>query len=136
VDRVVTAIEQDEQPLDESVDVPQELLETLFQHLRLSAEGLTEREAARRLVVCGPNQLTSRGGRRWPGELVAQFTHLLALLLGAAAVLAAVSGSPILGAAIVGVIVLNAVFAFLQERHAARRGGTGRLSTFERVSAA
>ena len=69
-------------------------------------------------MAYGPNQLISRAGRRWPGELAAQFTHPLALLLAAAAVLAAISGSPVLGAAIVGVIVLNAVFAFFQELHA------------------
>ena len=50
--------------------------------------GLSGREAARRLVVYGPNELTRRGGRRWPRELLAQFTHPLALLLVVAAVLA------------------------------------------------
>ena len=103
---------------DELVTDPQESLGVLYRDLRSSAEGLTVREAARRLVVYGPNQLLPRGRRRWPGELVTQFTHPLALLLAAAAALAVVSGSPVLGAAIVGVIVLNAVFAFFQELHA------------------
>ena len=102
----------------ELVNDPQESLGVLYRDLRSGAEGLTVREAARRLVVYGPNQLVPRGRRRWPGELLAQFTHPLALLLAAAAVLAVVSGSPILGAAIIGVIVLNAVFAFFQELHA------------------
>jgi calcium-translocating P-type ATPase len=100
------------------VNDPQESLGVLYRDLRSGAEGLTVREAARRLVVYGPNQLLPRGRRRWPGELLAQFTHPLALLLAAAAVLAVISGSPILGVAIVGVIVLNAVFAFFQELHA------------------
>ena len=102
----------------ELVNDPQESLGVLYRDLRSSAEGLTIREAARRLIVYGPNQLVPRGKRRWPGELLAQFTHPLALLLAAAAALAVVSGSPILGAAIMGVIVLNAVFAFFQELHA------------------
>src|ERR1019366_6989248 len=112
------AMNPQEPPSSESISDPRESLGRLFRDLRSSAEGLTSREATRRLVAYGPNQLISRGGRRWPGELATQFTHPLALLLAAAAVLAAISGSPVLGAAIVGVILLNAVFAFFQELHA------------------
>jgi len=90
----------------------------LFRNLRSSPNGLTDREAARRLLVYGPNQLTSKKGRQWPAELAAQFTQPLALLLAAAAVLAAVSGSSALAVAIVAVIALNAVFSFFQEIHA------------------
>ncbi|WP_460492624.1 cation-transporting P-type ATPase [Dactylosporangium cerinum] len=34
--------------------------------LRTTRSGLSVREAARRLVVYGPNTLTRRTGRRWP----------------------------------------------------------------------
>jgi magnesium-transporting ATPase (P-type) len=64
--------------------------------------------------------LSRRGGRRWPRELASQFTQPLALLLAVAAVLAAVSGTPRLGIAIVAVIFLNAGFAFAQEMQAER----------------
>jgi len=97
---------------------PRGPLARLFRVFRSSAAGLSSLEAERRLVVYGPNQLSRRGGRRWPGELARQFTHPLALLLAAAALLALISGTAILAAAIVGVIALNAVFAFLQEMHA------------------
>ncbi len=116
--RVVTDAELQRSSEVELVNDPQESLGVLYRDLRSSAEGLTVREAARRLVVYGPNQLLPRGRRRWPGELLAQFTHPLAVLLAAAAALAVVSGTPVLGAAIMGVIVLNAVFAFFQEVHA------------------
>ena len=99
---------------------PLEPLGQLYRDLRSSAEGLSGREAARRLEVSGPNELTRRGGRRWPGELARQFTHPLALLLALAAVLAWASGSPRLGIAIAAVIVLNAAFAFAQEMQAER----------------
>src|SRR5215467_12218685 len=99
---------------------PLEPLAQLFRDLRTSPDGLSAREAARRLEVSGPNELARRGGRRWPGELARQFTHPLALLLMLAAVLAWVSGAPRLGIAIVAVIVLNAVFAFAQEMQAER----------------
>ena len=49
-----------------------------------------------------------------------QVIHPLALLLWAASVLAFVSGMVPLGIAIVAVIVLNAAFAFAQERQAGR----------------
>ena len=95
-------------------------LAELFRDLRTSRVGLSAREAARRLVVYGPNELTRRGGRRWPGELLAQFTQPLAVLLALAAVLAWAGGTPALSVAVVAVILLNAGFAFVQEMQAER----------------
>jgi len=97
---------------------PLEPLTQLFRDLRTSASGLSSREAARRLQVSGPNELTRRGGRRWPGELARQFTQPLAMLLALAAVLAWASGTPRLAVAIVVVILLNAGFAFAEEMQA------------------
>ncbi|MGH3258793.1 MAG: cation-transporting P-type ATPase [Streptosporangiaceae bacterium] len=94
---------------------PLESLKQLFRDLRAAPGGLSGREAARRLEVSGPNELVRRGGRRWPGELVRQFTHPLAMLLAAAAALAWASGTPRLAIAIAAVIVLNAGFSFVQE---------------------
>lgn len=68
----------------------------------------------------GPNELTRKGGRTWPGQLLKQFTHPLALLLWLAAALAAVSGTTVLAVAIVAVIMLNAALAFVQEQQAER----------------
>jgi len=99
---------------------PLEPMAQLFRDLRATPEGLSGREAARRLEASGPNELTRRGGRRWPGELAAQFTQPLAVLLAVAALLAWVSGTPRLAIAIVAVILLNAGFAFAQEMQAER----------------
>jgi calcium-translocating P-type ATPase len=93
---------------------------SLFSHLRSGAEGLSESEAARRLVQYGPNEITRRGRRHPWRDVVVQLTHPLALLLWAAAVLAWLAGTPVLAAAIVAVILLNAVFALVQERQAER----------------
>jgi calcium-translocating P-type ATPase len=92
----------------------------LFHLYRSTPEGISSREAARRLVVYGPNELRRRGKTTWPGALARQFTHPLALLLWLAAGLAAVTGSPVLAIAIVVVIVLNAALAFVQEQQAER----------------
>ena len=105
---------------DQAFADPLEPLEQLFRDLRASAAGLSGREAARRLQVSGPNELVRRGGQRWPGELARQFTHPLALLLSAAAVLAWASGTPRLAVAIAAVILLNASFSFAQELQAER----------------
>ncbi|GAB7006668.1 cation-transporting P-type ATPase [Nocardioides sp. AN3] len=88
--------------------------------LRTSAGGLTDREAARRLEVDGANELTGHRRSGLATEVVGQLVHPLALLLWLAAALSAVSGSLPLATAIVTVILLNAVFAVVQERHAER----------------
>jgi hypothetical protein len=97
-----------------------EPVERLLRDLRTTATGLSAREAARRLVVHGPNVLERRSQRNVLKELGHQLAHPLALLLWLAAVLAGVAGTPVLGLAIVGVIVINALFAFVQERQAER----------------
>ncbi|HXD60242.1 MAG TPA: cation-transporting P-type ATPase, partial [Thermoleophilaceae bacterium] len=99
---------------------PTERTDLLFRDLRSSRNGLSAREAERRLIVKGPNELRRRGGPRWPRELAEQFTHPLALLLWAAAVLALLAGIKPVAIAIVVVIVLNAVFAFAQQMQAER----------------
>jgi len=97
---------------------PTEQADLLLRDLHTDLHGLSQREADRRLLRFGRNELVRRGGRRWPRQLAQQFTHPLALLLAAAAVLAVVAGIVVLAAAIVAVIFLNAALAFVQERQA------------------
>jgi len=97
---------------------PEEALDRLLRDLRSSRRGLTDREAARRLVSSGPNELVRLRGRSWVHDLAAQLVHPLALLLWVAALLAALGSSLPLAIAIVVVIWINALFAFVQERHA------------------
>ncbi|MEQ7127231.1 cation-transporting P-type ATPase [Actinopolymorpha sp. B11F2] len=104
---------------DEETSV-HEPLALLLAHLRSGPGGLTHREAERRLVVFGPNVLRRRGKRRFGRALVRQFVHPLALLLWVASLLAFVAGTPVLGWAIIAVIVLNALLAFVQEQQAER----------------
>jgi calcium-translocating P-type ATPase len=92
----------------------------LFRHLRSTPAGLRSREAARRLTVYGPNELARRHRRQWPRQLFTQFTQPLAVLLMIAAVLAWAGHAPALAVAVIAVILLNAAFAFVQERQAER----------------
>ena len=102
-----------------SVD-PNEHVDLLLRDLRASRKGLASTDADRRLLRYGANELQSRKGLRWPGELARQLTHPLALLLWAAAGLAAAAGIVPVAIAVVVVIVLNAGFAFVQELQAER----------------
>ena len=99
---------------------PEERIDLLLRDLRASRDGLTAREARRRLIVHGRNELRTRKKRGWPRELAKQFTHPLALLLWGAAGLAAVAGIVPVAIAVVVVIVVNAGFAFAQEQQAER----------------
>ena len=97
-----------------------ESVELLLRDLRSARRGLSTREAQRRLIQYGPNELRRRGGLKWPGELARQLTHPLALLLWLAAALSFAVGSQTIAIAVLLVIVLNAVFAFVQEMQAER----------------
>lgn len=82
--------------------------------------GLTRREAERRLAADGPNTLPEPPRPGPLTELARQLTHLLALLLWIAAVLALLAGMPSLAVAIVVIVLLNGFFAFWQEHRADR----------------
>jgi len=99
--------------------------EELFKLLDTSEAGLKEDEAKRRLSHFGFNEI--KEARKTPLILkfLNQFTHFLAIILWLAAALAFISdylhpgeGMRHLGFAIIGVIFINAVFAFVQEYRA------------------
>lgn len=99
----------------------------VYRALLTAPEGLSQEEATRRLREYGANEIRQVRGKPLSRRLLAQFTHFLAVLLGIAALLAFLSaafspgeGMGILGAAIVGVIVINAAFTFIQEYRAER----------------
>ncbi|MFD0785326.1 cation-translocating P-type ATPase, partial [Micromonospora azadirachtae] len=97
---------------------PRRPIDELLSDLRTSLAGLSSTDAERRLAEWGPNELRRQGGARWWRNLIRQLIHPLALVLWVAAGLAWIAGTPVLAAAIVVVILINALFAFAQERHA------------------
>ncbi|MFH8253924.1 HAD-IC family P-type ATPase [Streptomyces roseolus] len=99
---------------------PSEPLPRLRRELDTGPDGLSAREAARRLAVHGPNEVRRKAGPSVWREVATQLAHPLALLLWAAAALAFVADLAVLGWAVLAVIVVNAGFALLQERQAER----------------
>lgn len=107
-------------PAEEPSFDPSEPLPRLRRELGTGPDGLSAREAARRLAVHGPNEVRRKVRTSLAGDLLAQLVHPLALLLWAAAALAFVADLGVLGWAILAVIAVNAAFALLQERQAER----------------
>src|SRR6188768_4540427 len=101
----MAAIDHEDAAPSPSPANPQEPVELLLRDLRARPDGLSGREAERRLIAYGRNELVRHGSRHWPRDLLKQVTHPLALLLWVASALAFFAGSPVLGGAIVAVIV-------------------------------
>lgn len=83
-----------------------------------SPQGLSSEEAGERLRRYGRNAI--REGRKKPLYLkfLANFTHVMAILLWAGGAMAFIGRMPELGWAIWAVIVINAIFSFWQEYRA------------------
>ncbi|XTR51322.1 cation-transporting P-type ATPase [Pseudarthrobacter sp. So.54] len=80
--------------------------------------GLSSSEAARRLAQAGANKLPEGGAVPAWRRLLAELTHFFAVLLWCASVLAYVAGMPQLAVAIAVVILVNGVFAYIQQERA------------------
>ncbi len=92
-----------------------------------SANGLTSAEADRRCGEFGPNRVEARLQQALWQRFAKEFVHFFALILWAAAALAFFAewrqpgeGMATLGAAILGVILINGSFSFWQEYKAER----------------
>ena len=79
------------------------------------ASGLSEAEAASRLQRFGPNTITARPRTPLLPRLLANFTHLMALLLWFGGAIALVGRLPQLAVAIWSVNLINGCFSFWQE---------------------
>jgi len=102
-------------------------LASLYDELGSSARGLTEAEAARRLEQHGPNELRVRQDVPEMVKFLLQFKNFFALLLlvgGALAIIAErldpEQGNLYIAIALLGVVLLNAVFTYIQEHQSER----------------
>ena len=89
----------------------------LFETLKVAPNGLTDEEAKKRLEVYGPNVIKEKKKRSLVLRFIDNFIHLFAIILWVAAGLCFIPGvnMPQLGYAIILVIIINAIFSFMQE---------------------
>jgi sodium/potassium-transporting ATPase subunit alpha len=100
-------------------------VEAALASLNTGTDGLSHAEAGRRLQEFGPNQVERVAGTPLWLRFLKEFTHFFALILWVAAGLAFAAevfgpgqGMLTLGLAILGVILINGLFSFLQEYRA------------------
>lgn len=82
--------------------------------------GLTPDEVQARLVTCGPNALPESAPPAPIGLFLRQFSSLIVWVLVGAAVVAGLLGEWVDTAAIIAIVLLNAILGFVQEYRAER----------------
>ena len=102
-------------------------LSKFLQKLGVDENGLDEQEAARRLKECGANVLEETGKDSIIKKYFRQFRNFFSILLIVGSILAFVGeyldpgqGNLYIGIALVGVVVINGTFTFIQEYQAAK----------------
>ena len=95
--------------------------EAVVERLASSADrGLDESELTRRQLHYGPNRLHAQAGEGWYRQLLRQFCSVLIFILLAAAGVSWLAGERLDAAAILLIVVLNALLGFVQEWRAER----------------
>ncbi|HUG34601.1 MAG TPA: cation-translocating P-type ATPase [Anaerolineales bacterium] len=92
--------------------------EEVLNHLRVEHGGLTSTEAKKRLELYGPNQLQEAPRTTFLETLWEQLNNFVVILLIIASVVSALLGDYVEAAAIMAIVVLNAVLGLVQERRA------------------
>jgi P-type Ca2+ transporter type 2C len=105
-----------ERGIDLDSCVPSEV----YRRLRTDPGGLSEPEAAARLAAVGPNHLVTDPPTRLVRRLLGNLTHVMALLLWVAGLLAIAAELPQLAVAVWTVNLLNGGFSTWQEHRAER----------------
>ncbi len=90
----------------------------VLDHLDVQGNGLTSEEAKRRLVQYGPNQLQEAPRPTFLHMLWEQLNNFVVILLIVASLISALLGDYVEAAAIMAIVVLNAVLGIVQERRA------------------
>ncbi len=90
----------------------------VLDHLEVQENGLTSEEAQKRLEVHGPNQLQEAPRPTFLKTLWEQLNNFVVILLIVASFISALLGDYVEAAAIMAIVVLNAVLGIVQERRA------------------
>jgi Ca2+-transporting ATPase len=92
--------------------------EQVLNHFEVQENGLTTEEAKRRLEQYGPNQLKEAPRPTFLQMLWDQLNNFVVILLIVASIVSALLGDYVEAAAILAIVVLNAVLGIVQERRA------------------
>ena len=87
----------------------------VYRALETSADGVSREEALARLQKYGRNTIDEKKGKPLIVRFLSNFTHLMAILLWAGAIVGFVAQMPQLGVAIILVNIINGSFSFFQE---------------------
>src|ERR1051325_11446265 len=90
----------------------------VLDHLEVQEHGLTSEEAKRRLAQYGPNQLQEASRPSFLHMLWEQLNNFVVILLIVSSVISALLGDYVEAAAIMAIVILNAVLGIVQERRA------------------
>lgn len=95
-------------------------VDKVYRAMQTDAEGLSGSQAEIRLATYGKNLIEEEGRTPVAVTFLKSFTHLMALLLWAAGVIAFLAGMEELGIAVWLVNIINGVFSFWQEYRAGK----------------
>ena len=87
----------------------------VYSTLQTTSSGLTQMEAEARLTIYGKNAIREVKGKPLYKKLLANFTHLMAIMLWIAGIAAFIAQMPQLGVAVWAVNIINGAFSFWQE---------------------
>ena len=106
--------------LDDIKNIQKSRVQEVYKILESKAEGLSKPEAERRLKQFGKNTLKEKKGKPLIWKFLSNFTHLMAILLWGAGLVALIAKIPELAVAIWMVNVINGTFSFWQEFRAGK----------------
>ena len=94
--------------------------EQVYQALKTTTQGLTNQEAQNRQKQHGKNAISEKKGQPAILKLLANFTHLMAILLWIGGIVALIGDLPELAIAIWMVNIINGAFSYWQEYRASK----------------
>ena len=100
---------------DLNAKIPSLPVSAVFDEMHTCAEGLTQEAAAERLGQYGPNKLQEAKGKPLYIKFLANFTHMMAIMIWVGGIMAIIAKMPQLAIAVWMVNIINGLFSFWQE---------------------
>ena len=92
--------------------------QSVFEYLDTAERGLSHEESQARILAYGENTIKSKKSFHPVRNFAKQLVNLMAIMLWVASILALISGTPLLSYVIWFIIIVNAIFSFIQENKA------------------